>query len=369
MQQQRRKSRLGRFARLAAIIFVAVIGLAIILAVIGSIIDTADDETTALATPTASPTSATPVLTPASVPTPAPAAPIASIPTAVPASPTAALVSTTPPVSPTPTQAADDEFLTTYTAEELLACDTTTLARQQYGRALPGELLSDCEVALQIAQLNTVGFLLPENTPLSQEQHAMLMEHVGNIDEMDREIRNLDINTNQDIKLVCDRDLPTWSKQAREANAYRESLAAPELLGWEMDLVRTLRFLNAQEKICSDLAGESTAPNRLLGTAIATRTHLLSESRVDLDDLTYSNIVLKTVQAVTTPVEQWDEVTATDVQRVCRGVLAVGTGPEGQHELIWELLTERDVTILGTLMALTDENEMRLEIYCTNQLR
>lgn len=364
--QQRHKSRLGRFARLGAIIFIAVIGLAIILAVVGSIIDTADEETTALATTTASPTSATPVLTPASVPTPAPDAPIVSVPTAVPASPTT-LASTPPPVRPTPTQT-PSESLTTYTAEELLDCDTTTLARQQQGRSLPGELLSDCEVALQLAQLNTVGFLLPEDTPLSQEQHAMLMEHVGNVDELDREISSLDIKNNQDLKLVC-RDIPAWSEQVQEANTYRKSLAAPELLGWEIDLVRMLRYLNGMEKVCSDVAGESTAPNRLLATALATGTKLLSESRVDIDDLTYSNIVLTMVQAVTTPDEQWDEVTATDVQQICRGVLAVGAGPEGQRKLIWELLTERQTTILGTLMALTDEDEIRLEIYCTNQLR
>ena len=79
---QRRSSRLVRFARLAAIIFVAVIGLAIILAVVGSIIDTAEDETTALATaiasPTSSATSTATDLTPASVPTPAPAASVAT---------------------------------------------------------------------------------------------------------------------------------------------------------------------------------------------------------------------------------------------------------------------------------------------------
>ena len=96
MQQERRKSRLGRFARLAAIIFIAVIGLAIILAVIGSIIDTADEETTTLATTTASPTSsATPTSapTPASVPTPASAA---SVPTPIASAPIALVPAPTP---------------------------------------------------------------------------------------------------------------------------------------------------------------------------------------------------------------------------------------------------------------------------------
>ena len=79
----------------------------------------------------------------------------------------------------------------------------------------------------------------------------MLMEHWGNIDELDGKIKSLDINTNQDLQLVCS-DLPAWSEQAHEAMEYVEFLAAPELLGWEIDLLRTLRYVTGMEKVCSD---------------------------------------------------------------------------------------------------------------------
>ena len=56
---------------------------------------------------------------------------------------------------------------------------------------------------------------------------------------------------------------------------------------------------------------------------------------------------------------------------MCRGLFyagASGRGTTALDELLWDLLTRREVAVFGAIFAGVYEDEAQLEIYCTNQL-
>ena len=154
----------------------------------------------------------------------------------------------------TPSPAATPKPARQWTAEELLECDTTTLARQREGRSLPGELLSDCEVALAVAQYEGVGFMASEDA-LPKDKRTELMEHVGNISETTREIQGINLNSHAAV-VACTK-VPTWKDRVDEAVKYLESHSRPELLGWEVDVLRAKRFVDNAVRICKDVRGDT----------------------------------------------------------------------------------------------------------------
>ena len=149
--------------------------------------------------------------------------------------------SATPPPKPTPTPAR------VWTAEELLECDTTTLTRQNEGRALPNELLSDCEVALSVAMF-TFAVHLADGGTFPPE----FMEHFGNLDEMSTEIDELDLSFYAGVAVACSR-VPVWRDRVEGSLAYLESKPMDELLGWEVQVLRTERFVDEMTETCRNV--------------------------------------------------------------------------------------------------------------------
>ena len=145
----------------------------------------------------------------------------------------------TPEATPTPTRV--------WTVEELLECDTTTLTRQREGRALPNELLSDCEIALTNA-LFAFAVHVADGGTFPPE----FMEHYGNLDEMSAEIDELDVRFYAGVAVVCSR-VPEWRDRIEGALGYLEAHPMDELLGWEVMVLQTKRYVDEMTETCRDV--------------------------------------------------------------------------------------------------------------------
>ena len=139
-----------------------------------------------------------------------------------------------------------------WTAQELLECDTTTLTRQQQGRSLPGEKLSDCEVAYTIAVANTWAYVNSETNGLRPGQRRALLEHYANMEELAREITKSEISSILDVHVSCNQ-LPSWAAQTQGAREYLEILDAPDLLGWEIAILNAERFISGMVEVCANV--------------------------------------------------------------------------------------------------------------------
>ena len=114
-------------------------------------------------------------------------------------------------------------------------CDTTTLARQQRGETT-NELLSDCEVAISIAQINAATAL----HELQPDEKSYILRLLNNLDSIEPHVRQLFEDAALDsgeIAYLCD-VLPQW-----EANAttIRDWLDGRDPVKWQavmMDIVR-----------------------------------------------------------------------------------------------------------------------------------
>ena len=150
----------------------------------------------------------------------------------------------TPSVAITPTPSR------VWTASELMDCDTTTLRRQLDDRARPGELLSDCETALYIAQLQ-FGLLTSAESDLSRAERAELLEHVANVEELQREVGNMKPPQGRaELLIACGRG-PDWAEAVQGAVDYIAANPRAELLGWEVEVLRYQRFVNETTAICA----------------------------------------------------------------------------------------------------------------------
>ena len=117
-----------------------------------------------------------------------------------------------------------------WTVAELVECDP-----------IPGDLMSDCEVALTLAHLRTIVALEEDEVLAAQlEPHlANLEAFQASMDEMMAD-RVIDLEESRDY---CYK-LPQWRVQLAEAG---EALQGRGLTGLEVDVVRATRLLAAAE--------------------------------------------------------------------------------------------------------------------------
>ena len=145
-------------------------------------------------------------------------------------------------LTPTPTPR-------TWTAQELLNCDKTTLNRQLDGRALPGELLSECELAFYAAQLHLAAIAEDELTP---SDHARLLEHLANLAEIHQEVASHLEPTYANVVYSCSL-LPKWLSWIQAAEVHFESLGRTDLLAYEVEVLSNQVFINGIEETCQDV--------------------------------------------------------------------------------------------------------------------
>ena len=219
----------------------------VLIGILGGILSSSEPTDTGIAA--TSPPAATPPL-------------ISAPPTSSVSTPTAPSIIDPPTDTPTPVPSATlaasetlepwEDLLDRFTAQELLDCETTTLTRQLEGRSYPGETLSDCETAVTIAHASTLGFLHSEDsTLLSPEQHATVLEHAANLDEIGVELTGLEFTSIGVVHATCT-NVPAWLEQVRDAKEYLESFNPPrELRGMEMDILNKLRFIGGMaQDVC-----------------------------------------------------------------------------------------------------------------------
>lgn len=115
-----------------------------------------------------------------------------------------------------------------------------------------------------------------------------------------------------------------------------------------------------------------TTPTEIFAAALAWGTGIRPQRRFDLafvDEVVEITDVTSNAEAE----RAWgDEVTISDIHFVCTELLRAGQSGQGVtalDELLWDVFAEREVAILGALMAGVYEDEIQLEIYCTDQLR
>ena len=137
-----------------------------------------------------------------------------------------------------------------WTAQELLDCDKTTLNRQLDDRALPGELLSDCEVEFYTAQLHLAAVGEDELTP---SERAILLEHLANLDEIHREVNAILERgiVYANVVYSCSL-LPKWLSWIQAAEAHLESLGRTDLLAYEVEILNSRLFIDGIQKVCQD---------------------------------------------------------------------------------------------------------------------
>ena len=127
-----------------------------------------------------------------------------------------------------------------WTAADLIKCDATTLFQQMRGESPPSkELLSDCEVALFTAQVETLDLM--ENQ-LTDAERAIMERYRAQLDQIyEAQARaNEDgVITEAESEYLCE-VAPQQAEQMSEALDYAREL---NLLGLEVDFLRSVLHL------------------------------------------------------------------------------------------------------------------------------
>ena len=134
---------------------------------------------------------------------------------------------------------------TPWLVEDLVACDTTTLARQMRGETT-NKLLSDCEVAVSVAQLNTAGAL----HELPPEESSYIMPLLDKLDRIPPQMRRIFEDAavdSREIAYLCE-VLPQWEANAM---AIREWLEGRDPVEWQAVMMDIVRLENVARDVSS----------------------------------------------------------------------------------------------------------------------
>ena len=133
-------------------------------------------------------------------------------------------------------------------AEELVECDTSNLNRQLDGEDT-GELLSDCEVAVFTAQLETLSQV--DRLPVArQTEFFNHLENLEAISESAEEIYADKVIDSEEYSLSCF-ILPQWDEHIHAAKSWLVIQNNDALLGFETDIVRAEQFIDGMREACS----------------------------------------------------------------------------------------------------------------------
>lgn len=125
---------------------------------------------------------------------------------------------------------------TPWLVEDLLDCDTTTLDRQVRGEQT-GELLSDCEVAVTVAQLKTAGAL--ERLPPDEKSYVRdIMENMDRIAVQMQRITEDGVIDDIEVGFLCIA-VPQWEVHPNRIREWVEDKDAAE---WQGLTLRAARF-------------------------------------------------------------------------------------------------------------------------------
>lgn len=116
-----------------------------------------------------------------------------------------------------------------WTAVELAECDTSTLKRQVETSESTGELLSDCEVAFSLAQLETSVAIIemPAQGRAAPEEHMEILVAIDQAVEKTQTDNVIDLDEYMSMCSV----VPQWTEQVQGVSRYLASLGSSDLPG------------------------------------------------------------------------------------------------------------------------------------------
>ena len=133
-------------------------------------------------------------------------------------------------------------------AEELVECDTVNLNRQLDGEDT-GEPLSDCEVAVFAAQLETLSEV--DKLPLARQTE--FFDHIENLEAISQKAEEIyadKVIDSEEYSLSCF-VFPQWDDHVHAAKRWLVTQNNEALLGFETDIVRTEQFIDRMREACS----------------------------------------------------------------------------------------------------------------------